>query len=125
MKNKENKEIILTDEQWEMFKKASPHFQSSKHEYIRNAPKWLTEQTIKIYEDATGNTILNKDLSCAHCVLRVYQVAGKLYFSELNRRNKIEEENKDGEEGNEESHTRDSKKKKGNPGKSKGRSKQE
>lgn len=125
MKNKENKEIILTDEQWKMFKKASPHFQSSRHEYIRNAPKWLTEQTIRIYEDATGNTILNKDLSCANCVLRVYQVAGKLYFSELDRRNKLEEENKDGEERNEESHTRDSKKKKGNSGKSKGRSKQE
>ena len=90
----EENKYILTDEQWIAFKEASPHFKSSKQEYIRNAPRWLTEQVINIYESVTGNTILDKDLSCAHCVLRVYQIAGKLYFSELDRREKLEEEKK-------------------------------
>lgn len=110
-------EYTLTDEQWEEFKKASPHFKSAKQEYIRNVPRFLTEQVINIYESATGKTILNKDLSCAICVLRVYQTAGKLYFSELSRREKLEE-NKDGKKRNEELYSGNSEKKKRNSSKS-------
>ena len=110
----EENKYILTDEQWIAFKEASPHFKSSKQEYIRNAPRWLTEQVINIYESVTGKTILDKDLSCAHCVLRVYQIAGKLYFSELDRREKLEEEKKNVvTKTNAESNQRDEKKKVG------------
>lgn len=116
-------EYTLTDEQWEEFKKASPHFKSSKQEYIRNAPRWLTEQVINIYESVTGKTILDKDLSCAHCVLRVYQIAGKLYFSELDRREKLEEEKKNVvTKTNAESNQRNEKKKVGSNGYGKKRS---
>lgn len=112
----------LTDEQWKEFKKASPHFKSAKQEYIRNAPRWLTESVINIYESATGNTIMSKDINCAVCVLRIYQTAGKLYFSELSRREKLEE-NKDGiTETNAESNQRDKKKKVGSNGNGKKRS---
>lgn len=110
-------EYTLTDEQWEEFKKASPHFLSAKNEYIRNAPRWLTESVINIYESATGKIILNKDLSCATCVLNIYKVAGKLYFSELSRREKLEE-NKDGTR-NEKPKRRDKTKTKGNSGEDK------
>lgn len=111
-------EYTLTDEQWEEFKKASPHFKSAKQEYIRNTPRWLTESVINIYESATGNTIMSKDISCATCVLRIYQTAGKLYFSELERREKLEEGKKDGTR-NEKSQRRDKKKTKGNSGEDK------
>ena len=86
--------MIYNDEEWRIIKEASPHYKTARQEYIRNAPRWLTEQVINIYESVTGKTILDKDLSCAHCVLRIYQIAGKLYFSELDRREKLEEEKK-------------------------------
>lgn len=123
--NKDIKDIIFPDDVWEKFKKASPHFLSARKEYIRNVPVWLTEQTVNIYEQMTGKKVLNKDFSCAHCVLRVYQLAGKLYFQELDRRNKLEEENKDGEKGNEKSKPRNSNAKKGNSRKSKRGNEQE
>lgn len=111
-------EYTLTDEQWREFKQASPHFLSAKNEYIRNAPRWLTESVINIYESATGNNIMSKDINCATCVLRVYQTAGKLYFSELSRREKLEEEKKNGTR-NETSKRRDKTKTKGNSGEDK------
>lgn len=115
-------EYTLTDEQWEEFKKASPHFKSAKQEYIRNAPRWLTESVINIYESATGNTIMSKDINCAHCVLRIYQTAGKLYFSELSRREKLEEEKKNVvTKTNAEPNQRDKKKKVGSNGNGKKR----
>lgn len=76
----------MTNEQWNKFKEAAPHFESAKHNWVRNAPRWLSEQTIRIYEDVTGRTMLYHDLSCAICVLHIYQTAAKLYFDELERR---------------------------------------
>ena len=114
MKDIEIKDIIFPDDVWEKFKKASPHFESSKKGYIKFAPTWLTEQTLNIYEQMTGKKMSNRDLSCAHCVLSIYKVASKLYFQELDRRNKLEEENKDGGTENIEKKTnsRNNKKKK-------------
>lgn len=106
--------MIFTDEQWKIIKEASPHFKTARQEYIRNAPRYLTEQIMNIYESATGNSILNKDISCATCVLRIYQTVGKAYFSDLAEREK--EENKDErniQEGNEKPKSRNTKKKKG------------
>lgn len=119
----EENKYILTDEQWIAFKEASPHFLSAKNEYLRNAPRWLTESVINIYESATGKTILNKNLSCEHCVLRVYQTAGKLYFSELSRREKLEKEEKKNvvTKTNAEPNQRDKKKKVGSNGNGKKR----
>lgn len=100
--------MIYTEEQWKLIKQASPHYETARHEYIRNAPRWLTQQVIDVYEAATGKTILNKDLSCAVCVLRVYQTVGKTYFDDLknhqnnNFQDKLEIDNfadhKEGEE---------------------------
>lgn len=120
--NKEIKDIIFPDDIWDKFKKAAPHFESSKKEYIRFAPTWLTEQTLNIYEQMTGKKMSNRDLSCAHCVLSIYKVASKLYFQELDRRNKLEEENKDViTETNAEPNKRDKKKKVGSDGNGKKR----
>lgn len=89
--------MIYTEEQWKIIKQASPHYETAKHEYIRNAPRWLTEQVINVYESATGKTVLHKDLSCAVCVLNIYKQIGKTYFQD-----KLERENlsdlKEGEE---------------------------
>lgn len=94
--------MIFTDEQWNEIKKASPHFESARREYIRNAPSWLTKSVVEIYEAATGNKIPNRDFTCAICVLRIYQTIGKAYFADLKEREdalkqKTEEEN--GENG--------------------------
>lgn len=86
--------MIYNDEQFAVISKAKPHFETARREYIRNAPRWLTEDIIRTYEDATGRTIGNKDLSCAVCVLRIYQTVGKTYFADLEERNRIEEAEK-------------------------------
>lgn len=91
--------MIYTEDQWKLIKQASPHYESAKHEYIRNAPRWLTEQVINVYEAATGKTILHKDLSCAVCVLNIYKQIGKTYFDDLkNHQNNNFTDLKEGEE---------------------------
>ena len=109
--------MIYTDEQWEIIKKASPHYITVKREFIRNAPRWLTEQIIMTYENATGKIILNKDLSCAACILHIYQQIGKTYFSDLAEREELEKEKEENKDGREEeipkkTNSRNSKKKK-------------
>lgn len=90
--------MIFTDEQWNEIKKASPHFESARRDYIRNAPMWLTKSVVDIYEAATGKTIPQRDFTCAICVLRIYQTVGNAYFADLKEREnalnkKTEEEN--------------------------------
>lgn len=90
--------MIFTDEQWNEIKKASPHFESARRDYIRNAPMWLTKSVVDIYENATGKTIPQRDFTCAICVLRIYQTVGNAYFADLKEREnalnkKTEEEN--------------------------------
>lgn len=115
--------MIFTDEQWKIVKEAGPHFRTARQDYVRNAPMYLTQMLINIYESATGKTLANKDVTCAGCVLRVYQTVGKAYFSDLEERENLEkeklekEENKDErniQEGNEKPKSRNTKKKKGN-----------
>ena len=88
--------MIYNDSEWLIIKKASPHYESAKRNYIRNVPSWLIEEITSVYESATGKKILNKDFSCAICVLRIIQMIGKTYFSDLEEREKLEEENKNG-----------------------------
>lgn len=91
--------MIYNEEQWNIIKKASPHYETSRHEYIRNAPRQLTEQIMNVYEAATGKKIYSRDLSCAVCVLHIYQQIGKTYFADLEERNKLElEDNETGSE---------------------------
>lgn len=80
--------MTFTDEQYEILKQATPHFETARHEFIRNAPRWLTEQVINVYEAATGKTIMSKDLSCAVCVLRIYQIVGKPFYADKIEREK-------------------------------------
>lgn len=107
--------MIYTNEQWDIIKKASPHYETARHEYIRNAPRQLTEQVMNVYEAATGKKIYSRDLSCAVCVLHIYQQVGKTYFADLEERNKLElEYNETGSEckkGNAKSKTGNKKKK--------------
>lgn len=91
--------MIFSDEQWKVIANAAPHFETSRRDYIRNAPRYLTEQIISVYENATGKTIMSKDLNCAVCVLHIYQTIGKTYFTELEERNKLEKD-KENEKGN-------------------------
>lgn len=78
--------MIYSNEQWDIIKKASPHYETARHEYIRNAPRQLTEQIMNVYEAATGKKIYSRDLSCAVCVLHIYQIIGKTYFADLKER---------------------------------------
>lgn len=84
----------MTDEQYNLLKEATPHFLSAKRECIRNAPRWLTEQIVSVYEAVTGKTVVHKDFNCAVCVLRIYQLVGKLFDEETRDRAKtLNEEN--------------------------------
>ena len=74
---------LYTDEQWKIIRQAAPHYESARLGYVRNAPRWLTEQVIAVYEAATGNTLQSKNLSCATCVLNIYNTIGRTYFKEL------------------------------------------
>lgn len=87
--------MIYNEAQWDIIKKASPHYETARHEYIRNAPRNLTEQVMNVYEAATGKKIYSRDLSCAVCVLHIYQQIGKTYFADLEERNKLELEDDD------------------------------
>lgn len=78
--------MIYNEAQWEIIKKASPHYETARHDYIRNAPRWLTEQVMNTYEAATGNHLSNRDINCAVCVLRIYQTIGKTFFADLKER---------------------------------------
>ena len=91
--------MIYNEQQWEAIQQASPHFETARHDYIRNAPRWLSEQIISVYEAATGKTIPNVNLNCAVCVLHIYQTIGKTYFADWEERlNKNKEQtNKDNE----------------------------
>jgi hypothetical protein len=91
--------MIFTDEQWNEIKKASPHFESARRDYIRNAPSWLTKSVVDIYEAATGNKIPHKDFTCATCVLRIYQTIGKAYFADLKEREDALNKNTEEENG--------------------------
>ena len=109
--------MIYNEEQWDIIKKASPHYETARHEYIRNAPRQLTEQVMNVYEAATGKKIYSRDLSCAVCVLHIYQQIGKTYFQDLKEReelkSEIQIENKDNGTGSE-SKKRNAKSKTGN-----------
>ena len=94
--------MIFTDEQWSIVKEAGPHFRTARQEYIRNAPMYLTQMLINIYESATGKTLANKDVTCAGCVLRIYQTVGKAYFSDLEERENLEKEKLEKEENKDE-----------------------
>ena len=90
--------MIYNDEQWEVIKEAGPHFRTAKQDYIRNAPRYMTEQIVNAYEAATGMKTMSKDYGCAVCVLRIYQTVGKTYFQDLEEREKLEREKKNEQE---------------------------
>lgn len=79
--------MTFTNEQIKILDQAKPHFESSRRGYIRNVPRWLTQQVIDVYEVATGKTILHKDISCSVCVLRIYQIIGQAYFRDIEDKN--------------------------------------
>ena len=78
--------MIYTEEQYKILKQATPHFESVKHEVIKNAPRWLTEQIIDVYEQATKKHIFNKDLNCAVCVMNIYKIIGKTFDEDTKER---------------------------------------
>lgn len=78
--------MIYTDEQYAILSQAKPHFETVKRDYIRNAPKWLTEQIINVYEIATKKTIMNKDMNCSICVMNIYKIIGKTYDADTKER---------------------------------------
>lgn len=109
--------MIYNDEQWEIIKKASPHYLNARRDYFRNCPRWILEDIIRTYEYATGNIISNRNLGCANCCLSIMKIIGNTYFSDLAEREELEKEkegNKDGreEEISKKTNSRNSKKKK-------------
>lgn len=85
--------MIYNEEQWKIIANAEPHFNTARHDYIRNVPRQMTEQIVSVYEAATGRQIFTKDYSCAVCVLRIYQTIGNTYYKDLEERNKNNENN--------------------------------
>ena len=83
---------IYNDSQWSIIAQAAPHYESARHEVVRNAPRWMTDQLKMVYEAATGKRIPYADTNCAVCVLRIYQIIGKTYFQDLPNHQKSEVE---------------------------------
>lgn len=123
--------MIYNDSQWSIIAQAAPHYESARHEVVRNAPRWMTEQVKMVYEAATGKRIPYADTNCAVCVLRIYQIIGKTYFQDLPNHQKSEveietEKNETNANGDTNNNKRDAKPdsgntktKNGNTGKSK------
>lgn len=81
--------MIYTKEQMQQLYRAQIHFESVlKYSNIRNAPRYLTELIVGIYEEATGKT-LNKNYSCASCVMNIYKIIGKTYFAQLKEQEEV------------------------------------
>ena len=57
--------MIYNEEQWKVISNASPHFETARHDYIRNATRKMTQDKIEVFEAATGKKIAHRDLTCA------------------------------------------------------------
>lgn len=86
----------FTKEQLRTLYDAEIHFDSVvHHNIIRNAPRWLTEQIVNIYE-ATTHSSLQHNYSCTVCVMNIYNTIGKKYYDdkkyyeELDKKNNTE-----------------------------------
>lgn len=87
--------IKFTEEQMKVLKEASIHFESVlKHNLIRNAPRHMTEDIVRIYELQSGQTV-KRNFSCGTCVMNIYRMIGKAYYEYVEYLNKnINEEDK-------------------------------
>lgn len=76
------KDTTFTREQLQDLWEAEVHFDSVIHtDSIKNAPKWLTERVVNIFEKATKQH-LNIDYYCPVCVMRVYRIVAPIYFKD-------------------------------------------
>ena len=80
--------IKFTEEQMKVLKEASIHFESVlKHNLIRNAPRRMTEDIVRIYELQSGQTV-KRNFSCGTCVMNIYRMIGKAYYEYVEYLNK-------------------------------------
>jgi hypothetical protein len=84
-----NKTMNFTDEQFEMLHEHADWFITSVmyHSTIRSAPRNITEMVANIYESATGAKV-NRNWSCAPCVMNIYRMVGTLYLDDKEKRQK-------------------------------------
>lgn len=74
--------MTFTQEQIQALSEAELHFDSvCHHDYIRNAPRWLTQKIVEIYDNTVG-VKTNLNLSCSACVMRIYKTIGKKYYAD-------------------------------------------
>lgn len=74
--------MTFTKEQIQALSEAELHFDSvCHHDYIRNAPRWLTQKIVEIYDNTVG-VKTNLNLSCSACVMRIYKAIGKKYYAD-------------------------------------------
>lgn len=88
--------MTFTKEQIQALSEAELHFDSvCHHDYIRNAPRWLTQKIVEIYDNTVG-VKTNLNLSCSACVMRIYKAIGKKYYADkkLLEENERREDNK-------------------------------
>lgn len=74
--------MTFTKDQLQSLYEAEIHFKTALQGYIKYVPKPLTLNVLHIYEEATGLKY-NLNSSCSSCVLRLYQIVGKIYYADL------------------------------------------
>lgn len=81
--------MIYTEEQYRILQQATPHFESVKHEVIKNAPRWLTDIVADVLEEATGKK-MTRNFGCNSCVYSLYRQAAIKYFADEKEYKKID-----------------------------------
>lgn len=76
------KELFFTKENYDALYDAEIHFISAcRGGYIKNTPRWLTDQVADIWEKATGEKV-RRNWNCSSCVLNLYYLIGKKYLND-------------------------------------------
>lgn len=79
---KENKELFFTKENYDALYDAEIHFISAcRGGYIKNTPRWLTDQVADIWDKTTGENV-RRNWNCSGCVLNLYNMVGKKYLND-------------------------------------------
>lgn len=86
------KELFFKEEDYKALYDAEIHFISAcRGGYIKNTPRWLTDQVAEIWEKATGEKV-RRNWNCSSCVLNLYYLIGKKYLNDKKIYEEIEKE---------------------------------
>lgn len=78
----------FTDEQFKTLQEAEPHFESSRHGWVKYATREICNTVADVYFQATGQ-VISHSWSCSICVLNLFRRVGALYFEDKTSREEL------------------------------------